>query len=585
MTEDPLAPCGRDDLKSAHWIPDDSGPPLLVGATVGGRLRQIAAEVPDRIALVEGAPTAERRRWTYKGLLADAENCARFLLKHFEPSEHIAVCADNVPEWLVLQYGVAVARLTLVMLNPSPQPAELRYVLRQSLAVGVFTVPEVRGNPLIAHVDSICSELVGLRSVMRLDLLTELTSHTEAGEFALPTVESNDPTQTQYTSGTTGFAKVAMLRHGSIVNNARLWAHRVAIRDGASWLLANPLFHIGGSVLGVLGSLDRRAKLVLMPAFESGRCLELIEQEKVWFAGGVSSMLIAAVELPEVAERDLSSWQATMSGGAQVPERLVQRLEVTLGLNVTSYYGQTECGVLTSTSPSDSAHDKSVTAGQPLPHTELRLVDPVSLSTVTLDRSGEIWARGYFSMLGYFDDPQSTNEPLREGDWVRTGDVATMDQRGYLSIVGRLKDMIIRGGENLFPSEIEGVLYHHPAVAEVAVVGLPDDHWGETVGAFIRPTDAKSPPTINELRSYIRIHLLPQKTPTRWYGVSGYPLNRSGKIQKFIIREAWGNGEYDGDELPTTTDEAANSLHCKTARGTFGERMGRRTQWAKGVRV
>ena len=147
----------------------------------------------------------------------------------------------------------------------------------------------------------------------------------------------------------------------------------------------------------------------------------------------------------------------------------------------------------------------------------------------------------------------------------------------------RLKDMIIRGGENLFPFEIEDVLYDHPAVAEV--VGLPDDHWGATVGAFIRPTDAKSPPTINELRSYMRIHLLPQKTPTRRYGVSGYPLNRSGKIQKFMIREAWGNGEYDGDELPTTTDEAANSLHCKTARGTFGERMGRRTQWAKGVRV
>lgn len=558
MTEDPIqAPSGHHELTVAHWVPDGSGPPLLAGATVGDRLREIAAEVPDRVALVEGVPTAERRCWTYLDLLTDAENCARLLLKYFKPREHVAVCAHNLPEWVVLQYGAALAGLTLVTVNPSLQPAELKYILRQSRAAGIFTVPDVRGNPLIAHVESIRSELVELRCVLRLDRLTEMMKPTESGQFDLPTVGPNDPVQIQYTSGTTGFPKGAMLRHNSIVNNARLWAHRVAIPDGASWLLANPLFHTGGSVMGVLGSLDRRATLVLMPAFDPGRFLELIEQEKVWFAGGVPTMLIAAMEHPEASRRDLSSWKATMSGGAQVPEALVERIEDALGLDFMITYGQTECTVLTSTSPSDSTHDKSFTIGQPLAHTELRLVDPVSLHTVSLGAPGEIWARGYFTMLGYFDDPQSTNETLRDGEWVRTGDIATMDQRGYLSIVGRLKDMILRGGENLYPSEIEAVLYHHPAVAEVAVVGLPDDYWGETVGAFIRSTDANSRPTINELRSYVRAHLSPQKTPTRWYGVTKFPLNGSGKIQKFIIREAWENGEYDKHELPTITDGAA----------------------------
>ena len=547
---------GHHESRDAHWIPDGSGPPLLAGATVGGRLRQIAAEVPDCVALVEGILTAERRRWTYMDLLADAQNCARLLLKYFGPRDHVAVCANNLPEWVVLQYGVALAGMTLVTLNPSLQPAELKYMLRQSRAAGVFTVPDVRGNPLLAYIESIRPELPELRCVLRLDMLTEMMKATEPDDSELPTVGPNDPVQIQYTSGTTGFPKGAMLRHCGIVNNARLWAHRVAIPDGASWLLANPLFHIGGSVMGVLGSLDRRAKLVLMPLFDPGRFLELIEQEEVWFAGGVPTMLIAAMEHPEAPRRDLSSWKAAMSGGAQVPETLVQGIEDALGLDFSITYGQTECTVLTSTSPSDSTHDKSVTVGRPLAHTEVRLVDPVSLTTVPRGVPGEVWARGYFAMLGYFGDLQSTSQTLHDGEWVRTGDIATMDQRGYLSIVGRLKDMIIRGGENLFPAEIEGVLYRHPAVAEVAVVGLPDAYWGETVGAFIRWSDANRLTRVSELRSYMRAHLSAQKAPTRWYGVTRFPLNGSGKIQKFIIRKAWEDGEYDENELPAATDEA-----------------------------
>jgi fatty-acyl-CoA synthase len=171
------------------------------------------------------------------------------------------------------------------------------------------------------------------------------------------------------------------------------------------------------------------------------------------------------------------------------------------------------------------------------------------LRTVPIGTSGELWARGYFTMLGYFDMPEATSNTLTADGWVRTGDLATMAGRGYCRIVGRLKDMIIRGGENLFPAEIEEVLYRHPAVAEAAVVGLPDEHWGEVVGAYIRPHDPDAPPTIDELRSYLRAHLSPQKTPTKWYAVDSYPLTGSGKIQKFAIREAWEKGEHDGHEL------------------------------------
>ncbi len=394
-------------LSTSHWIPDASGPPLLIGATVGGRLREVAAAVPDRVALVEGLPTPERRRWTYAELLADAEHCARCLLQLFEPGERVAVWAHNLPEWVLLEYGAALAGFTLVTVNPSLQPAEARFVLGQSRTAGLFVVPEVRGNPLAAHAEAIRAELPELRHVLRLDQLDELIG-TDGRDVTLPAVGADDPAQIQYTSGTTGFPKGAVLRHGSIVNNARLWADRAEIPDGAGWLLPMALFHTAGCVMGVLGALDRGAKLVLMPMYEPGLYLELIELERPWFANAVPTMLIAAMEHPDASRRDLSSWRSTVSGGAQVPEALVRRMEEALGVDFTIVYGQTECSpVLTSTFPSDTATDKGLTVGPPLPHTEVRVVDPASLQTVPIGTSGELWARGYHTMLGYFDMPES----------------------------------------------------------------------------------------------------------------------------------------------------------------------------------
>lgn len=542
-------------LSMSHWPASDEGPPLREDLTVGAALREVAAVVPDRTALVEGAadPSA-RRRWTYAELLRDAERCARALLRRFEPGERVAIWAHNLPEWVIVEYGTALAGLTLVTVNPSFQPKELAYVLRQSRSAGLLTIPEVRGNPLLAHVDAVRAEPTDLRDVLRLDLLDGLLAEADAGgpaaDVVLPDVGPDDPAQIQYTSGTTGFPKGAQLRHAGIVNNAAIWSDRIGVPDGAAWLSPMPLFHTGGCVLGVLGSLARRATLVAMHAFEPGLTLELIESEGAWFIGAVPTMLIAMMDHPDLATRDVSSLRHVLSGGAQVPEALVRRIEDTLGVDFTIVYGQTECSpALTNTLPSDTPEDKGTTVGPPLPHTEVRIVSPATSETVPVGERGELWARGYCTMLGYWDNPEATAETLLPDGWLRTGDLATMDERGYCRIVGRLKDMIIRGGENLFPVEIEEVLYQHPGVAEAAVVGLPDETWGEVVAAFIRPADPANPPTVTELRAHVREHLSPQKTPTVWFGVHDFPLTGSGKIQKFALRDAWESGSYRDAEL------------------------------------
>ena len=535
-------------LESSHWIPDGSGPPIR-DVAIGTVLREAAAAMPDRIALVEGAPdAATRRRWTYAELLRDAERCARGLLCRFEPGERVAIWAHNLPEWVIVEYAAALAGLTLVTVNPSFQPAELAYVLGQSRSSGLFLVPEVRGNPLLAHLEGVQPDLPALREVMRLDQLA--AEIFDEGDDALPEVDPNAPLQIQYTSGTTGFPKGAVLSHRGVVNNAAVWADRIGVPDGGSWLSPMPLFHTGGCVLGVLGALSRRAKLVLMPGFEPGLMLELIESEHAWFVGAVPTMLIAMMDHPDAMTRDLSSLRGVLSGGSQVPEALVRRIESTLGVDFTIVYGQTECSpVLTNTFPTDNPEDKGLTVGPPVPHTEVRIVDPLTLDTVPVGASGELWARGYMTMIEYFDKPEATAETLLPDGWLRTGDLATMDERGYCRIVGRLKDMIIRGGENLFPAEIEEVLYRHPKVAEAAVVGLPDEKWGEVVTAFVRPSDPGEPPSVAELRAHLRDHLSPQKTPTLWFAVDAFPLTGSGKIQKFAIREAWEKGLYETSAL------------------------------------
>ncbi len=526
------------------YVPADTSV-AIHDSTVGGILRDAAASYPGRTALIEGITDPARRRWTYAELLAEAEQVARALAARFEKGERVAVWAPNIPEWILLEFGAGLAGVVLVTVNPAYQAQELKYVLAQSRSAGVFYLPSFRGNPMEQMLESIAGELPDLR---------ERVSFTDWDSFVatadvntpLPEVFAGDPVQIQYTSGTTGFPKGAYLHHRGITNNARLFGQRLGVSEGDVYINPMPLFHTAGCVLATLAPVQLGATHVCLIQFDPAVLLALAEEEKATHLLGVPTMLIAAMEHPERTNRDLGSLRLVCSGGSTVPAELVRQIESQLGVKFSIIYGQTESSpTITLMNPDDSPEDKATTLGPVLAQTEIKVIDPEAGDIVPTGTPGELCTRGYHVMLGYFEMPDKTAEAIDSDGWLHTGDLVTMDERGYTTITGRLKDMIIRGGENIYPREIEEVLFAHPAVTEVAIVGLPDARMGEIVGAFIRDADPDNPATDAELKQYLRAHLAPTKTPARWYHVTGFPLTGSGKIQKFAIREAWERGQYD----------------------------------------
>ena len=294
----------------------------------------------------------------------------------------------------------------------------------------------------------------------------------------------------------------------------------------------------------MLGCLAKRSTLALVEIFEPGLVLELMESYRANAMLGVPTMHVAMIEHPDFAIRDLSSVKAICSGGSTVPESLVNRLEETLSAPFTIVFGQTECSPVASmTRATDTLKDKASTLGGPMPNVEVKIVDPETGETVPVNTLGEYCTRGYHVMHEYFDMPEATARTIDRDGWLHTGDLCFMDERGYCKVEGRLKDMIIRGGENIYPREIEELLFRHPAVGEVAVVGLPSERMGEEVGAFLRAAPGK---TIDReaLAAYLRERLSPQKTPQYWFEVEEYPLTGSGKIQKFALRQQWEEGRF-----------------------------------------
>ena len=535
------------------YVPADTSSPVLE-TTVGGVLRKVAEEQPHALALVEGLPDpAARRRWSYAELLAESEQVARALRQRFEPGERIAVWAPNIPEWVILEFGAGLAGLVLVTVNPAYQPQELAYVLRQSRTAGIFYLPSVRGNPMEESLEAVRGELPELRESFSFEDWETFKASADPGT-ELPQVAADDPVQIQYTSGTTGFPKGADLHHRGLTNNARFFAERLRMDENSVYLSPMPLFHTGGCVLAVLGSVQSRGTLVQMVAFEPRLALELAESEGVTHLLGVPTMLIGMLEQPEFAERDLGSVQYVCSGGATVPAELVRRIEGELGVSFSIIYGQTEASPgITLMQPDDAPEDKHGTLGPVMPQTEIKVVDPKSGATLPIGAPGELCARGYGVMTGYFEMPEKTAETIDAEGWLHTGDLVSMDERGYTTITGRLKDMIIRGGENIYPREIEEILFTHPAVGDVAVLGLPDPRWGEIVAAFVRDADPASPASDAELHAFLRKRLAPQKTPARWFHLDAFPLTPSGKIQKFVLHENWEKGLYgDGPAAATS---------------------------------
>jgi fatty-acyl-CoA synthase len=527
-------------VATSYWPADTSEP--VLETTVGGVLREAAAAGPDMIAMVGGLPDpAPRRRWTYAELLAEAEQAARALTARFAPGERVAVWAPNLPEWVILEFAAGLAGLVLVTVNPAYRPAELAYVLNQSGATGIFLVPEFR-SPMGKFLDEVRPDVPALREVVYFTDWADFMS-TAPADAALPDVRPDDIAQIQYTSGTTGFPKGAELHHRGLTNNARFFAGRLGLQPGEAYVNPMPLFHTAGCAMGVLGAVQTLAAHVPVLAFDPALVIELMEAERASVFLGVPTMMIAMLGHPDIERRDLSSLRAAVSGGSPVPAELVRQVESRLGVRFSIVFGTTECSpLLTQGRLDDAPEDRAETLGTALPQTEIMIADIPSGGPAPVGQPGELCARGYLVMRGYHDAPEATAAAIDADGWYHTGDLASLDGRGYLRIEGRIKDMIIRGGENIYPREIEDVLFAHPAVAEAVVIGVPDETWGEVVAAYVRPVPGQPAPSPGELRAHCRERLAPYKTPQHWFFVDAFPMTPSGKIQKYKLREDFAAG-------------------------------------------
>tara|TARA_B110000438_G_scaffold139238_1_gene134525 strand:- start:214 stop:1284 length:1071 start_codon:yes stop_codon:yes gene_type:complete len=349
----------------------------------------------------------------------------------------------------------------------------------------------------------------------------------------------------QYTSGTTGFPKGAVLSHQSLLNNARFYADRLEVSADHVWANIMPMFHTSGCGMVTLGCVQTGCKMLIVKLFDPNVVCRIIEEHRVNTILGVPTMLVALLEALEKEPVDVSSLKDFSSGGAMVAPELIRNIQRVFSCRFSTLYGQTETSpVITQNFPDDSIDNVCHTIGQPLPQTEVSIRFLESNKVVGLDGVGEICVRAYCNMIGYHNNPEATKDAIDDNGWLHTGDLGTMDARGYVRITGRVKDMIIRGGENMFPTEIENILMEHPNIAEVAVVGIPDETWGEVIGCFFRTEDSK-PISVRILHDFCRDHLSPQKTPTIWCRVDEFPMTGSRKIQKFVIRDQFLDGVYD----------------------------------------
>ncbi len=528
------------------------GPPYR-DVTVGDLLTKLADALPDREALVY----ADRSlRLTFTELEREARLVGRGLLDcGVQAGERVAVWATNVPEWIVLQFALAKIGAVLVTVNTALRAHELGYLLKQSGAGTIITIKGYRDLDYLAILEEIgafSSSLPDLRRVIVIGdggtapVVSYASLRVCGGRVADEEIDRrqarvrvDDLINMQYTSGTTGFPKGVMLSSRNIVTNAYWLAQGLGFTPEDRLCLCVPLFHCFGCVIGVLGAYTHGACLCPVEAFEPRRVLETVERERCTSVYGVPTMFLAEVEHPDFARFDLSSLRTGIMAGALCPEPLMRRVMRDMHLpELTIAYGLTETSPGVSLVPrDDTIEHRTQTVGRVLPEVEIKIVDPASNLEVEIGRSGELWVRGYNVMLGYFNNEPATKAAITEDGWLRSGDQAAIDGDGYLRITGRIKDIIIRGGENIAPKEIEDLLRLHPAISDAYVYGLRDERFGEEVGAAIRvkPGDVV---TEDAVREFCRPHLAAFKIPRHIRFVSEFPMTASGKIQKFKLREA-----------------------------------------------
>jgi fatty-acyl-CoA synthase len=529
-------------LTESYWRAEEGD--FKTPLTIGAMLEKQAAARGGAMALKELSAAGDiGRTWTFAQLHADASRLACALASRHAKGARIAIWANNIPEWVLMEFASAMAGLTLVTVNPGFQARELKYVLEQSRAEGLYLIDEFRGNPMAKIADEVCAQLPTIRHRIRLTDHGALYEGADRGR--LPDVAPSDICQIQYTSGTTGFPKGALLHHWGLLKNGHDSMSRAGVDPGDPFVHHMPLFHTTGCAILVLGGLARGATMLLAPIFDPDMIVRVIERERTKFMLGVPTMIVALIEAVEKSGRDVSSIKRIMSGGSMVPPELVRKAQSTFGSVIQIVYGQTEASpVITQTRHDDAFEDLCGTIGRPLPNVEASIRDVVTNAVLPIGAQGEICARGYLIMDGYNDNPEATARAIDKDGWLHTGDLGRMDERGFLTITGRVKEMIIRGGENLFPAEIENALLEHEDILEIAVVGVPDEKWGEQVACFMRARGAVRPSPF-DLKSFMRARLAAQKTPAYWIWVEAWPLTGSGKIQKFKLVEAFVQGEFD----------------------------------------
>ena len=542
-------------LETSLWPAE---PGEVRDVTVCQLLYHAADTVPGRVALVDCvADPARRRQWTYAEFVAEAQRAARALLTQFQPGDRIAVWAPNSAEWIILQQGISLAGMVLVALNPAYRAREMQFTLTQSGAAGLFFVEEHRGFNMRELAGQLRSGLPGLRTVVSLD---DWDAFVALGDDAtpLPGVKPHDMIQVQYTSGTTGFPRGAMLHHMGLVNEATFVAERAGMSDGGVYINAMPMYHIGGGAVTSFGAWAKRGTFVILPGFSPATILEAFETYRGTHTLVVPTMLIAMLDHPDLRTRDLSSLQTILSGASSVSASLVRRTIAALDCQFSILFGQTEAhGVVSQTRVTDSPEDQANTVGQPLPRLEMKIADMLTGEPVPLEEQGEICVRGYQAMRGYYELPQETAATIDGDGWLHMGDIGSMDARGFLKVTGRVRDMIIRGGMNLYPAEIEAALQDHPAVETAAVIGIPDERWGEQVGAVLRVRAGHDRPGIAELTEFLRGQLAPHKCPVYWSFTDAMPMTPSGKIQKFLLRDQAAQGALRFDQARPTASASS----------------------------
>ncbi|KQP79020.1 AMP-binding protein [Aeromicrobium sp. Leaf289] len=516
----------------------------LLETTIGADLAATVARVPDAEALVE---CATGRRWTYRELAADVEVVARGLASlGIEKGDRVGIWAPNCAEWTLVQYATARLGVVLVNVNPAYRAHELGYVVGQSGMRAIVAVPELKGSSFADMIDEVRPDHPDLTAVLLIgtpswDALLEAGRASDLDVDAIEaTLDPTDPINIQYTSGTTGFPKGATLSHRNILNNGFAVGELLHYTSDDRIAIPVPFYHCFGMVMGNLAATSHGATMVVpAPVFDPAATLRAAAEERCTSLYGVPTMFIAMLADPSFDDHDLSALRTGIMAGSPCPVEVMKQVIERMGAEEVSIcYGMTETSpVSTQTRTDDSIERRVSTVGRVHPNLETKVVDPATGEVVPRGTAGELCTRGYSVMIGYWQEPEKTAEAIDADGWMHTGDLAVMDDDGYLSITGRIKDMVIRGGENIYPREIEEFLITHPDVLDAQVVGVPDARYGEELMAWLRMRDGSEPLTVEAVRDFCTGRLAHYKVPRYVHVVEEFPMTVTGKVRKVQMRE------------------------------------------------